>query len=117
MAKIKKNTTKIKQTCTNCFKTNHIVFNFAYVVYDENFENTDKIALINRIREVSSVIYLEVMRWDRYKGFEEERLDIRKEIPKGFNDDIEKFDGKYSVMRLYKNNVPTPRKNNRKTNK
>ncbi len=109
MATIKSNFKKIKPTCTNCFKSNHIVFNFAYVVYDKNFEDNDKVALIDRIREVSSVIYLELARWDKYKGFEEERLDIKKEIPKKFNEDIERFDGKFSVMRLYKNNQPTPR--------
>ena len=56
------------------------------------------------------------MRLDRYKGFEEERGKIAKAIPERFNNEIKEFDGKYSIMRLYKNNVPTPRKNNRKVN-
>ena len=47
------------------------------------------------------------MRWGRYKGFEEERLSISKEIPRGFINEIQDFDGKYSIMRLYKNNDPT----------
>ena len=49
-----------------------------------------------------------MMSWDRYKGIEEEKLKIRKEIPIGFIKDIEGFDGKYSIFRLYKNNDPTP---------
>jgi len=49
-----------------------------------------------------------MMRWDKYKGIEEERLKIRKEIPTGFINDIEDFDGKYSIFRLYKKNNSTP---------
>ena len=49
-----------------------------------------------------------MMSWDRYKGIEEEKLKIRKEIPLGFINDIEEFDGKYSIFRLYKGNEPTP---------
>lgn len=108
MSKIKKKDNKIKPSCTNCFKSNHVVFNFAYITYQENFNREEKETLLDRMLEVSSVTYLELMRWDKYKGFEEERLDIRKEIPKGFNNDIEEFDGKYSILRLYKSNYPTP---------
>lgn len=113
MKKIKQNNNKLKANCTNCFKSNHIVFNFAYITYCEYFERDEKSALIDRMREVSSVTYLELMRWDKYKGIEEERLDIKKEIPNAFNTEIEQFDGKYTIMRLYKKNYPTPRKNNR----
>ena len=107
MSKIKRNTQKVKIGCTNCFKSNHIVFSFAYVTYDDNFDSDAKQTLIDRIQEVSSVNYLELMRWGRYKGFEEERLSISKEIPRGFINEIQDFDGKYSIMRLYKNNDPT----------
>ena len=110
MAKIKNTNNKIKNTlCTNCFKSNHIVFNFAYITYSDNFEKEEKSTLIDRIREVSSVTYLELMRWDKYKGLEEERLKINKDIPGNFVRDIQEFDGKYTIMRLYKHNNPTPR--------
>ena len=45
--------------------------------------------------------------WDKYRGFEEIKLDIKKEIPNKFLSDISEFDGKYTVMRLYKNDNPT----------
>ena len=64
--------------------------------------------LMERLMELSSVNYLELMRWDKYKGFEEERVKINKQLPDKFCEEITKFDGKYSIMRLYKNNVPTP---------
>lgn len=108
MSKVKSNSNKIKLTCTNCFKSKHIVFNFAYITYCDDFNEEEKRVLIDRMLEVSSVTYLELMMWDKYKGLEEERLQINKEIPLGFNTDIEKFDGKYTIMRLYKNNYPTP---------
>ena len=109
MAKIKKHTNKIKSSlCTNCFKSNHIVFNFAYISYCDNFGKEEKSVFVDRIQEVSSVTYLELLTWDKYKGIEEERLKINKEIPMRFEKDIEVFDGKYTIMRLYKNNEPTP---------
>ena len=118
MPNIKRNNKKLKKNlCTNCFNSNHIVFNFAYITYCEHFGKEEKSTLIDRIFEVSSVTYLELMRWDKYKGLEEEKLSIKKEIPIGFIRDIASFDGKYTIMRLYKNNNPTPRKNNRKTSK
>ena len=112
MKKPKQIDKRIKLNCTNCFKSNHIVFNFAYLSYKDDFGNTEKQTLVDRMLEVSSVTYLELMRWDRYKGIEEERLNIKKEIPSLFITEIQEFDGKYTIMRLYKNNVPTPRKNN-----
>ena len=108
MNKIKSNTPKIKVACTNCFKSNHIVFNFAYISYCEDFNKDDKRALVDRMMEISKVTYLELRRWDKYKGVEEIIIDIKKEIPSGFINDIEPFDGKYSILRLYKNNYPTP---------
>lgn len=108
MSKIKSNSAKIKIACTNCFKTNNIVFNFAYITYIDNFDQYAKQVFTERLIEVSNVNYLELMRWDKYKGFEEERLKISKEIPIKFTNEIMPFDGKYSVMRLYKNNNPTP---------
>ena len=109
MKKIKQNNKKIKINCTNCFKSNHIVFNFAYLTYKDNFGDSEKRTLVDRMLEVSSVTYLELMRWDKYKGIEEERLNIKKEVPSSFVTEIENFDGKYTIMRLYKNNTPTPR--------
>lgn len=108
MPSIKKNNTKISKNCTNCFRTNHVVFNFAYITYDEEFNDQDKKVFIDRIREISSVTYLELMAWSKHKGFEEVKVKIGKEIPKRFTEEIQNFDGKYSIMRLYKNNVPTP---------
>lgn len=108
MSKIKKSQQKIKVNCTNCFKSNHVVFNFGYITYAEDFDEYAKQTLMERLIEVSNVNYIELMRWGRYKGIEEERLEIRKEIPSGFNQEIEEFDGKYSVMRIYKSNNPTP---------
>lgn len=107
MSKIKSNN-KIKLTCTNCFKSKHIVFNFAYITYSNNFNEEEKRVLLDRMIEVSSVPYLELMMWDKYKGFEEERLKINKEVPSRFINDIQEFDGKYTILRLYKNNNPTP---------
>ena len=107
MSKIKSNN-KIKLTCTNCFKSKHIVFNFAYITYSDNFNEEEKRVLLDRMIEVSSVPYLELMMWDKYKGFEEERLKINKEVPSRFINDIQEFDGKYTILRLYKNNNPTP---------
>ena len=99
---------KIKKECTTCFRSNHIVFNFAYITYEDSFEDMAKQTFIDRIREVSSVSYLELMAWPKYKGFEEIKTNIKKEIPINFKTDISEFDGKYSIMRLYKNNDPTP---------
>lgn len=108
MAKIKNSINKVDKKCTNCFKSNHITFNFAYVTYDNDFIDRDKNVLIDRMREVSAVPYIEMRMWNKYKGFEEVRLTIDKQIPNKFEEDIQKFDGKYSIMRLYKNNEPTP---------
>lgn len=108
MSRIKRDSPKVKAVCTNCFKSNHIVFSFAYVTYCENFDSHAKETLVERIQEISSVNYLELMRWDKYKGFEEERVRISKAIPEKFNSEIKEFDGKYSIMRLYKGNTPTP---------
>ena len=113
MKKIKQKSNKLKMECTNCFKSNHIVFNFAYVTYHEDFEEKEKSTLVDRMMELSSVTYLELMMWDKYKGIEEERVSIKKKIPTAFENEIEKFDGKYTIIRLYKNNYPTPRKDNR----
>ena len=58
--------------------------------------------------ELSNVNYLTLRKLQKSVGFEEERLEIKKEIPSEFEEDIEIFDGKYTVIRLYKNNIPTP---------
>lgn len=108
MAKIKTRNQKIERMCTNCFRSNHIVFNFAYIVYDEEFGDVEKEVLVDRLREVSSVNYLELQTWGKYKGFEEVKVNINKQIPQRFVQEIQEFDGKYSIMRLYKNNEPTP---------
>lgn len=107
MAKIKKKEAKIVKQCTECFKSKHILFSFAYLVYNQNVEKNDIEALYNRMKELSSVSYMQLSLWDKYKGFEEVRVEIKKEIPNNFQIDIAEFDGKYTVIRLYKNNNPT----------
>lgn len=59
------------------------------------------------MKELSSVSYMQLSLWDKYKGFEEVRLNITKEIPNNFQTDIAEFGGKYTVIRLYKNNNHT----------
>lgn len=108
MPNIKKKNNKISKSCSNCFKSNHIVFNFAYITYDEDFNDEDKKVFMDRIRELSSVPYLELMAWAKYKGFEEVKVKIDKNVSSKFEKEIKIFDGKYSIMRLYKNNTPTP---------
>ena len=108
MPEIKKKDNKISKSCTNCFKSKHIVFNFAYITYDDDFCDTDKKMFIDRLREMSSVTYLELMTWPKQKGLEEVKVKIAKEVPETFINEIQDFDGKYSIMRLYKNNEPTP---------
>ena len=108
MAKIQQRNKKIEKICTNCFRANHVIFNFAYITYEEDFNDEEKKVFIDRLREVSSVNYLEMMTWGKYKGFEDIRVKINKKIPSKFTEEIQEFDGKYTVMRLYKNNEPTP---------
>ena len=109
MPRLKNQNKKISiKECTSCFKSNNIIFNFAYIVYDDDLDDNAKRTLIDRLREVSSVNYLELTRWPREKGFEEVKVNISKEIPRNFLNEIGAFDGKYSIMRLYKNNEPTP---------
>lgn len=42
------------------------------------------------------------------KGFEDVSIKVNKEIPPQFEKDIQKVDGSYTIIRLYKNNYPTP---------
>lgn len=72
-----------------------------------NFEY--QIQLLKRIRELSSVTYLEMLSWDKTKGIEIEKVSMKKEIsPKFFErNSLRNFnDGKYAIFRLYTNNNP-----------
>ena len=97
MAKLKN---KTKKQCTNCFKTNHIVFNFAYLTYKEYFDDEEKTILVDRMLELSSVPYTTLGSWGKQKGFEDVPVKIKKDIPTKFQSEIEKFDGKFSIIRL-----------------
>ena len=94
--------------CSNCFKSRHIVFSFAYLTYKKDFGKREAEVFFNRMIELSNVNYLTLRKLQKSVGFEEERLEMKKEIPSEFEEDIEIFDGKYTVIRLYKNNIPTP---------
>lgn len=95
--------------CDNCFAPTHIKFNFSFISYDENVDNEIKAKLIDRIRELSSVPYLEMAAWRKDKGLEFERVDIKKNIANDFfkgNSHRQFNDGKYAIFRLYPNNNP-----------
>lgn len=92
--------------CTHCFNSHHIVFNFAYISYEDNFEDKEKIDFLNRLRKLSKSTYIAISNMDKKLGFENIRIDIKKEIPDKFENEIDKFDGKYTIFRLYPNNNP-----------
>ena len=98
-----------KKFCNNCFLPTHLKFNFSFITYEENFEDEYKIQFLNRIRELSSVPYIELQSWRKNKGIEIERLDINKEISPAFfkGNSHRNFDnGKYAIFRLYTNDNP-----------
>lgn len=106
--KIKQNNPKVQKVCTNCFNPKFIKFNFSFLKYDDELETKDIIQLYERLKKISKEPYLIVSSWDKKIGFENENLNIAKEIPIGFEDGNRRFDGKYTVIRLYPNNNPTP---------
>ena len=105
--KIKKNNNKITTVCNNCFQPQYIKFNFSFINYEENIEDRDNIQIYNRIKELSSEPYLIVSSWDKKKGFENIKLDIKKQIKPEFYGGHRYFDGKYTIIRIYPNNNPT----------
>ena len=107
MGKIKKRETKIVKACTNCFTPKYLKFNFSFITFNEaNKEDTEQ--LLKRLMEISKEPYLVVANWDKSIGFENVKVDISKEISPNFEDGNRRFDGKYTIMRLYTNNNPTP---------
>lgn len=107
MAKIKK--TKLKEKIENTtFAPTHIKFNFSFITYCKDFEKEHKIQFVNRLFDLSKESYLVVSSWSKEIGFENVPLNIKKEIHQNFSNQYRKFDGKYTVIRLYTNNNPLP---------
>ena len=99
--------TKITKTCTNCFQPQYFKFNFSFINYEEELENRDKIQLYERLKQISSEPYLIVSGWEKNIGFENVKVDIKKQINPKFFEGNRHFDGKYTILRLYPNNNPT----------
>lgn len=98
-----------KKNCTNCFLPTHIKFNFSFITYEENFLDEYKIQLLERMRELSSVPYIELQSWRKNIGIEIEKININKEISPNFfkgNSHRNFDDGKYAIFRLYTNDNP-----------
>lgn len=95
--------------CNNCFSPTHIKFNFSFITYDKNFTDEYKLQLLERIKELSSVPYIEMASWDKKIGIEIEKIKINKDISSHFfegNSHRNFDDGKYAIFRLYTNNNP-----------
>ena len=95
--------------CTHCFVPTHLKFNFSFISYEKNFSDEHKLQLLKRIRELSSVPYLEVASWKKNIGFEIEKIDINAKIDKNFFEGTthRNFDDKkYCIFRLYTNDNP-----------
>ena len=107
MGKIKKREVKITKPCTNCFSPKYLKFNFSFITFDESNKD-DKAQLIKRIMEISKEPYIVVASWGKEIGFENVKVNISKQINPNFEDRNRRFDGKYTIMRLYTNNNPTP---------
>lgn len=107
MGKIKKREVKITKPCTNCFSPKYLKFNFSFITFDESNKD-DKAQLIKRIMEISREPYIVVASWGKEIGFENVKVNISKQINPNFEDGNRRFDGKYTIMRLYTNNNPTP---------
>lgn len=107
MTKIKK--TKLKEKIENIsFEPTHIKFNFSFITYSKDFDGEHKIQFVNRLLDLSKESYLVVSGWPKEIGFENVPLNIKKEIHPNFTNQYRKFDGKYTVIRLYTNNNPMP---------
>ena len=109
MSKSIKKKPLISNICNHCFAPTHLKFNFSFISYEKNFTDEYKLQLLKRIKELSSVSYLEMMSWEKKKGIEIEKIDIKKQISSSF------FDGnshrnfessKYAIFRLYPNDNP-----------
>jgi len=93
--------------CNNCFSPTHIKFNFSFITYEDNFDEKYQIQLLKRIREMSSVPFIELMSWSKNKGFEIEKINIEKNISPNFYQGHRDFDDeKYAIFRLYTNDNP-----------
>lgn len=107
--KIKNNSPSINKICDKCFSPTHLKFNFSFITYDNNFKNEYKIQFLDRIKELSSIPYLELMTWDKKKGIEIEKINIKKNISNSFfagNSHRNFDDKKYAIFRLYTNDNP-----------
>ena len=99
----------VNKTCTKCFSPTHLKFNFSFITYDDNFIDEYKLQFLDRIRELSSVPYLEMASWDKKKGIEIEKINIKKQISPNFfsgNSHRNFNNGKYAIFRLYKKDEP-----------
>lgn len=95
--------------CSNCFSPTHIKFNFSFITYDDDFTQEYQVQFLKRIRELSSVPYLELASWPKNKGIEVEKIDIKKNISENFfkgNSHRNFDDQKYAIFRLYTNDNP-----------
>ena len=109
MGKQVKKQSNISKPCMHCFSPTHLKFNFSFITYEEDFVDEYKLQFIKRIRELSSVTYLEMASWDKKKGIEIEKIDIKKQISPLFfeGNSHRNFDnGKYAIFRLYKKDEP-----------
>lgn len=109
MGKQVKKQNNISKPCIHCFSPTHLKFNFSFISYEEDFCDEYKLQFIKRIRELSSVTYLEMASWDKKKGIEIEKIDIKKQISPLFfeGNSHRNFDnGKYAIFRLYKKDDP-----------
>ncbi len=102
--KIKKNNLKISIPCTECFRPTHLKFNFSFITYEKDFNDKEKLQLLKRIRDLSKGSYLVVANYPKEIGFENIKVDIKKEIDPNFCAGHRTFDGKYTIIRLYPNN-------------
>lgn len=105
--KIKKDTFRINIPCTECFRPTHLKFNFSFITYEKDVGDKEKVQILKRIRELSEEPYIIVANYGREIGFENVKVDIRKEIDPKFFSGHRNFDGKYTIIRLYTNNNPT----------
>ena len=102
----KKNLYQLK-VCSNCFAPTHIKFNFSFITYEDDFTDEHKLQLLKRMRELSSVPYIELQSWRKNIGLEFERVKIKKDIAEEFFAGHSDFiDGKYAIFRLYPNDNP-----------
>ena len=115
IAKIKKSSQKISQkTCDNCFKPVYLKFNFSFLTHTDEgyFDDKAKVALLKRLLELSDQPFTTVNNYDKVRGLEyidRSKLGIRKDLPSKFDDQNShrKFNNKFAIFRLYKNNNPT----------